>query len=93
VLRLTLAVILTVLFVGFSLANAHHVEMSLVFGKPIEIRLIFLLGSTFALGAMSALIWTLVRNVKRRRRAEMKQQVQQQIQQQMVKWEPQQPAA
>ncbi len=64
--RLGIAVVFTVAFVAFSMANAHHIELSVIFGKPVEIRLIFLLASSYALGAITTMFYTMVRQLKRK---------------------------
>jgi len=65
--RLVSAVIITVLLVAFTMANTQHIELSFVFGKPVEIRLIFLLASTFVLGAATNALWMMARQIKKRK--------------------------
>jgi uncharacterized integral membrane protein len=71
-LRLLLAVVVTVAVVVFVMMNMHHVTLSFVVGPPVKIRLIFLLLSTYVVGIVTAafvtMIWKL-RMDKRRRSA------------------------
>jgi uncharacterized integral membrane protein len=66
IIRLVVATALTVLVVIFAMGNAHRVEMGLVFGKPLEIRLIFLLAIAYACGVVTTLFWIAIRNVSRK---------------------------
>lgn len=81
-IRLILAVIFTVVLVAFSMANAHHIELSVVFGKPIEIRLIFLLGSTYVLGTATGMLWSLARSLRKKKSTRMVKWAPQEMQQQ-----------
>ena len=65
-IKLISAVLFTIIVVAFSMANAHHIELSVIFGKPVEIRLIFLLASSYALGAVTTMFYTMVRQLKRK---------------------------
>lgn len=66
--QLIVSVLLTVAFVAFGMANAHRVTVELIFGEPIEIRLIFLLVIAFVGGFLTvALRQMAVRAVARRR--------------------------
>ncbi len=69
--RLIVAIAATVLIVGFAVANTHHVDLSLVFGAPVQVRLIFLLASTFSLGALTGILVRLIAEVRKERRARM----------------------
>jgi uncharacterized integral membrane protein len=64
--RIAAALLATVVFVAFALSNTHHVELSFVVGRPIEIRLIFLLGITFGAGVISTLFFLLFQDASRR---------------------------
>ena len=70
-IKLIFAVLFTIVLVAFSMANAHHIELSVIFGKPIEIRLIFLLATSYTLGAVSSTIFTMVRQLKRKQETRM----------------------
>jgi uncharacterized integral membrane protein len=67
-IQLLLAIVMTVGVVVFSMANNHHVEVNYVFGEPIRIRLIFLLGIAFIAGSVSTLLYQLTRRVMVRAR-------------------------
>lgn len=40
----------------FAWSNTHHVEVGLVLGRPVQVRLIFLLLTTFLLGHFTAVL-------------------------------------
>jgi uncharacterized integral membrane protein len=63
--RLIIAILATILLVAFAMANTHHVELSLVFGKPTEIRAITLLGAAYGAGVLTAVIGDMVLRLKR----------------------------
>jgi len=58
--RLALAVIATIAIVAFVISNSHHVDLSLAVGKPVEIRLIFLLLCAFIIGMIVPVFFRLV---------------------------------
>jgi uncharacterized integral membrane protein len=64
--RLFLMMVATVGFVLFALANTERVEFSFVFGQT-QIRLIFLLVTSFATGALGASFVKTMRALARRR--------------------------
>lgn len=71
-LRLVLTVLSTVALVTFAMSNGHHVELSVVFGAPVKIRLVFLLLVTFFVGISIPLFYSTVKHMKesqRRKRA------------------------
>ena len=70
-LRLLLAVAVTVAVVIFVMMNMHHVTLSFIVGPPVKIRLIFLLLSTYVVGILTAAFATMIWRVRldRRRRA------------------------
>jgi uncharacterized integral membrane protein len=63
--QLILATVLTIVVVAFSMSNAHHVQLSYAFGRPIEVRLIFLLLCTYLAGAATAYFYHMIRRVQR----------------------------
>ncbi len=67
-MRLFLAILVTVLTVVFIMANTHDVELDVVFGTPVRIRLIFLLLSTFILGVVVSSLFGMVAKVRFKRR-------------------------
>jgi uncharacterized integral membrane protein len=62
-IRLIVAIGLTVAVVIFVMMNTHHVTLSFVFGGPVKVRLIFLMMMTFFGGMLTtsliAMIWRL----------------------------------
>jgi len=54
--KLLLILAAGVLILLFAVNNTHHVEMSLIFGTPVHVRLIFLLLTTFLLGHFTAVL-------------------------------------
>lgn len=66
---LILSIVMTLAAVLFALANSHRVEVSVIFGAPIQIRLIFLLGTAFLTGAAVPCFFFLVRRVRVQRAA------------------------
>jgi len=67
-IRLLIAVVLTFAGATFAMANTHHVPLSLLVAEPVEIRLIFLLMTTFLAGVLFASFSVLIRSANRRRR-------------------------
>ncbi|MBI4704538.1 MAG: DUF1049 domain-containing protein [Deltaproteobacteria bacterium] len=63
--RLVLIVVATAAVVAFAVANSHHIELSLVLGKPAQIRLIFVLGTTFLAGLVTGVLWSTLRQLRR----------------------------
>ncbi len=68
IFRLILSVVTTVLSVVFIMANTHDVELGIVFGGPVRIRLIFLLMSAFLLGVVVSWLLGMVWRVRFARR-------------------------
>jgi len=54
--KLLLIVVAGALVLLFALNNTHRVEMSVIFGRPLHVRLVFLLLSTFLIGHFSAVL-------------------------------------
>lgn len=65
--RLLLAIVSTVMAVTFVVANTHRVQLSLIFGPPVEVRLIFLLMSIFLLGIVVGAFLRMLRALSLRR--------------------------
>jgi len=65
--RLIAVVLITVVIVVFAMANMHHIELSLVVGKPAQVRLIFLLGSAYLAGMVTSVLWGMARKLQRSR--------------------------
>ena len=64
-MRLVLLMLATIAFVVFALANTERVELSFVIAQT-EIRLIFLLVTSFATGALAALFQQTMAGARRR---------------------------
>jgi uncharacterized integral membrane protein len=62
-IRLALAVIATIVIVVFCFSNSHHVELSCGVGRSIQLRLIFLLLTTFILGMAVPVFFRLIRRL------------------------------
>lgn len=77
--RLALAVLITIVIVVFSIANSHHVPLSLVVGKPVEIRLIFLLMCTFFTGMVVPIFHRLIQHAKHNKKIKREKELQQAI--------------
>ena len=64
-MQLIAAVIATVAIVVFAMSNTHHVQLSLAFGAPLEIRLITLVGAAYLAGMVTSWIGNLARRATR----------------------------
>ena len=63
--RLAGAVLATIAIVVFAISNFHHVDLSFGVGKPVEIRLIFLLLNSFIIGMAVPVFYRLIRCIDR----------------------------
>jgi uncharacterized integral membrane protein len=66
--RLVFFIVATIVATSFAVANSHHVEISLIVGAPVRMRMIFLLVGAFSAGVVSTLGIQEWRTVQRRRR-------------------------
>ena len=66
--RLIFFIVATVVATSFAVANSHHVEISLIVGAPVRMRMIFLIVGAFTAGVVSTLGIQEWRTVQRRRR-------------------------
>ncbi len=78
-IKLTLTVLATVMIVVFAISNSHHVDLSLAVGKPVEIRLIFLLLSAFIIGMTVPVFYRLVRRLDQHKLMKRENELQQAI--------------
>lgn len=72
-LVLLLFILLAVVATMFAMDNMQRVELSLVLGRPVHVRLFFLLLTSFLFGCFSAMLVNLYRRtkpVKRKERAQ-----------------------
>jgi uncharacterized integral membrane protein len=68
-LRLLIAIVITILIVAFVMMNMHFVSISLVVGPPVRIRLIYLLLTALVIGMLSATFIKMIKSLRQRRRA------------------------
>lgn len=54
--KLLLILVVGLVLVMFAWSNTHHVEVGLVLGRPVHVRLIFLLLTTFLAGHFTAVV-------------------------------------
>ena len=54
--RLLLLILIGLVLVLFAWSNTHHVEVGLIFGRPVHVRLVFLLLTTFLVGHFTAVL-------------------------------------
>ena len=76
-IRLILAVLATIVIVVFAISNSHHVDLSLAVGKPVEIRLIFLLLSAFIVGMAVSVFYRLFRRLDQHKLMKRENELQQ----------------
>lgn len=63
--RLIILMSLTVILVVFAMSNTQDVELSLVFGEPVEIRLIVLLAVAYASGVVTSFFYHTITQLNR----------------------------
>lgn len=69
-LVLLVVIILAVVATIFATDNMQRVELSLVLGRPVHVRLFFLLLTSFLFGCFSAVLVNLYRRTKPAKRKE-----------------------
>lgn len=79
--QLIIAILMTIVVVVFSISNSHHVELSFVVGKPVEVRLVFLLMSTFFIGMVAPIFYQLFQRLSISQKIEREKKMQQAIRQ------------
>ena len=60
--------VLVLLILLFALLNVHHIRMRLVTGQQFEVRLIYLLLSSYLLGVLSSAYFFLLARLRARRK-------------------------
>jgi len=70
VTRLLLILIACLVLVLFCWNNSHHVEVGLIFGRPVHVRLVFLLLTTFLIGHFTAVLLSLYMRFRIKARVE-----------------------
>lgn len=73
--RLIIAMVGTVALVTFAMMNTQDVQLSLLFGEPVQIRLISLLSVTFLAGLASSAFYQMLGRANRRARRRRRQLV------------------
>ena len=54
--KLLLILVAAIAVALFALSNTHRVEMGVIFGMPVHVRLVFLLITTFLVGYFTAVL-------------------------------------
>ena len=57
--RLLLVILIVVIATIFAIDNLHHVQVGLVVGRAVQVRLVFLLLTCFLIGCLSAIVTNL----------------------------------
>jgi uncharacterized integral membrane protein len=68
-IRLVAGVLFAIVVVSFVMMNLHPVGISLIFGPPLQVRLIYLLVTAFLVGLLSGTLIKLLQRARSRRRA------------------------
>ncbi len=63
-LKVLFVILLAVIAAVFATDNMHHVDLGLVVGRPVHVRLFFLLLTSFLIGCFSAMLMNLYLNAK-----------------------------
>jgi uncharacterized integral membrane protein len=61
VLRLLVVILAAVMGTMFAMDNMHHVELGLLVGRPVQVRLFFLLLTSFLVGCFSMMLLNVYR--------------------------------
>jgi uncharacterized integral membrane protein len=69
-LKLIIAALLAVVVAVFAMDNMHPVELGCVAGKPVNVRLFFLMLTSFLVGCMATTIVNLYLGTKTKRAVE-----------------------
>ncbi len=72
-LKLFLIILAAVYVVAFAMDNLHRVELGLIVGRPVHVRLFFLLLTSFLIGWFTAVFIRLCLTAKARKRQETAQ--------------------
>jgi uncharacterized integral membrane protein len=64
VAKVLLVICFAVMATAFAMDNMHHVDLGLVLGKPVHVRLFFLLMTSFLIGSFSAMLVNLCLNTR-----------------------------
>ncbi len=66
-LKLLVVILTAVMATMFAMDNMHRVELGLVLGRPVHVRLFFLLLTSFLVGSFAVLLMNLYRSTKPRK--------------------------
>ncbi len=66
-LKVLLVILLAVIATSFALDNMHHVELGLIVGKPVHVRVFFLLLTSFLIGCFSGILMDLYLSARSKR--------------------------
>lgn len=72
-LKVFSAILVAVTATTFAMDNMHRVELGLIMGRPVNVRLFFLLLTSFLVGCFSAVLVNLYVGAKSRKQRETKQ--------------------
>ncbi len=64
-LKLLVVIFAAVMATTFAMDNMHRVELGLIVGRPVHVRLFFLLLTSFLIGCFAVMLLTLYRNTRR----------------------------
>ncbi|MHC4695784.1 MAG: hypothetical protein ACYTFA_03460 [Planctomycetota bacterium] len=65
-LKLLLAILIAVMGTIFAMDNLHRVELGLIVGRPVHVRLFFLLLTSFLVGCFMVMLMNLYRSTTRK---------------------------
>ncbi len=66
-LKVLLVILLAVIATSFAMDNMHHVELGLIVGRPVRVRVFFLLLTSFLIGCVSGILMDLYLGAKSKR--------------------------
>ncbi len=69
-LKLLLVILVAAIATMFAMDNMHRVELGLVVGRPVHVRLFFLLLTSFLVGCFLVMLMNLYRGSKPKRKRE-----------------------
>ena len=72
-LKVLFVILMAVAATTFATDNMHHVDLGLVVGSPVNVRLFFLLLTSFLVGCFSAMLVNLYLNARSRKQRETPQ--------------------
>ena len=75
-LKVLFAILTAAVFTIFAMDNMHRVELGLIVGKPMHVRLFFLLLSAFLVGCFSAAITSLYLRARSKKQKQAAQEAQ-----------------